>query len=82
MKLEEANKGDLVLIDGNSGFCAPPTWEKIIAIDYRYDEISGEKYKRIFVGGGCFDSRNGSAITYPSSYYITECKTEKQLLQG
>lgn len=82
MKLEEVNKGDLILICGNSGFCSPDTWEKVINIDYRFDEVTGEKYKRIFVDGGCFDSRTGSPITYPSAYYVTECKTEKQLLKG
>ena len=68
--LSKLKKGSKVWCGGDSGFCynSIVTVKKII---YRYDTITGEKYKVIcFDGDHQFDSRTGWAITPPLAYYL------------
>jgi hypothetical protein len=67
--LRDLEVGDLVFHTGDSGFCRS-SYEKVSAVDYRYDSRTGEKYKTVKVSSGWFDTRTGHAKTPPYAYYI------------
>jgi hypothetical protein len=72
MKIELKNLiiGDKVWCGGDSGFCDNEI-ETICNIEFKFDENTGEEYKVIVLEGNRkFDSRDGSAITSPTAYYI------------
>jgi len=64
--------GDIVTIDGYSGFCYRSK-ESVKDIITKSDENTGIPYDVIVLDGGQkFDSRTGFAITPPTAYHIEE----------
>ena len=62
--MKEYKLGDTVTIGGYSGFCAPDSLETVAGIDYRYDEITGERYQIICTEGArrWFRSDTGQCV--------------------
>ena len=66
-----AKAGEKVWVLGWSGFCGPDEQEVVVAVDIRYDNITGKKYKEYVLSGERrFDGRDGHAITPPLAYSI------------
>lgn len=70
----EKNIGDLVWIDGYTSFAQQKSQEKfgIEKKEYRFDDLSGEKYPIYFVDGRWFDGRNGDAYKDDNCMYYIE----------
>ena len=66
------SEGDTITVQGDSGFCDPPSKEKIKKIAVRYDKKTGIPYKIYYAGNQWFDGRNGCAISGARAYYIAE----------
>jgi DNA invertase Pin-like site-specific DNA recombinase len=66
---EQAQVGDLVWVDGYSGFCQGD-FEKIKSIETRYDTKTGEPYKVIKTSDGVYRYDNGQRIKGASAYSI------------
>jgi hypothetical protein len=71
MDLKQLEKGDKVYVDGYTSFCDPYTGE-VSETTFRYDQLTGEKYKVIIIDGHMFDSRDGSAMNPPTMYYLSD----------
>jgi hypothetical protein len=69
--MKEYKVGDKIIIGGNSGFCGSNDVEEIVAVDYRYNEKTGEKYQIVAVDDSrWFNAKTGRAYTPPTAYYI------------
>ncbi len=68
----EKNIGDLVWLDGCTSFAQQNSQEEfeIEKKEYRFDEITGEKYPIYFVNNKWFDGRDGNAYKNESMYYV------------
>lgn len=74
-KLTELEINDKVWCDGDSSFCTVSK-ETIRKVTYQFDEQSGEKYKVLWIDESRkFDSRDGSAMSPPTAYYLTELES-------
>ena len=68
-QLQDLEKGDGVWCGGDNGFCHDGI-EKITEVSFKFDEVTGDKYKVIHLGSKQYDSRNGNPLTPPLAYYI------------
>lgn len=66
---EQAQVGDLVWVDGYSGFCQGG-FEKIKAIETRYNTKTGEPYKVVITKDGVYRFDDGSCIKGATAYSI------------
>ena len=67
---DNINVGDMIYLDGDSGFCTGSE-DEVTEIKTKYDENTGEPYRVICTEDQEFDGRSGLAITPPLAYYIT-----------
>ena len=65
----ELEKGDRVLIDGNSGFCDAHE-DTITDITIKYNENDGVPYKVYWCKDGSYDGRTMHKTEYGTAYYI------------
>lgn len=70
----EKNVGDLVWVDGYTSFAQQNSQEECIIEkkEYRFDDVSGEKFPIYFVDEMWFDGRDGSAYKNKKSMYYIE----------
>lgn len=69
----ERNIGDLVWIDGHTSFAQQNSQEfEIKQKEYRFDEISGEKFPIYFVNDRWFDGRDGGGYNDKKCMYYIE----------
>jgi hypothetical protein len=70
----EKNIGDLVWLDGYTSFAQQNSQEEfeIEQKEYRFDEVSGEKYPIYFVNGRWFDGRDGGGYNNENCMYYIE----------
>jgi len=75
MILKYKSIGDEVWIDGYTSLAQQNFGKRTISgIDYRFDEVTGERYKILQTNcGDWYDSRDGSCYSNKNSmYFITE----------
>jgi hypothetical protein len=75
MSLNERNIGDVVYKDGYTSMAQNNFGKVTITnIDYRFDEVTGDKFKIIQIDNGeWYDSRSGDCYSNKKSmYYIEE----------
>lgn len=72
-ELKDLEVGDKVWEGGDSGFCYDSI-SRVKKISFKYDEDTGEQYKRIHLENKddyrVYDSRTGFPLFTPKAYYI------------
>jgi len=72
-KIMEKNIGDLVWLDGYTSLAQQNSQEfEIKQKEYRFDEISGEKFPIYFVNDRWFDGRDGGGYNDEKCMYYIE----------
>lgn len=71
---KELKVGDEVWIDGYTSFAQQNTQEEaeIEKIEYRFDEVTGERFPIYFVRDNWYDSRDGSMYKNDNGMYYIE----------
>ncbi len=71
---KELKVGDLVWMDGYTSMAQQSAQEEfeIEKVDYRYDDMTGERFPVYFVEGEWYDGRDGSCYSNKNSMYYIE----------
>jgi hypothetical protein len=67
---DEIKIGDQIFIEGNGGFAPCYGWEKVIGIERRFDEITGEAYQLLETGGSKYRGDTGECVEGARAYYF------------
>lgn len=74
MELKDKNVGDTVYLDGYTSMAQQNSGKReITSVEYRYDSISGERFKIIQINDGdWYDTRDGGCYSNQNSMYYVE----------